>query len=250
MDVTINLLPDTVEGWRAGLSYSILDLVHHLPNQNEVPYTELYTRNAGVKVSYVSNSGGLNYAALLHADYETRSGVEIVIDNGSAGRFLELMRFAMYSSDILRAGARGSAEWGRIQGRWSLEASSDFIYLNSAYIYPYRNLNTKGLDINIKAAYTLRNEDVLFKALLEAGRYQSFGADITIPENYTIEKLYSFYTHRRERLASSSFFGGASLRWEREILNYSLFALASARYLRMDGGADALYSTLTIGFNF
>ena len=55
---------------------------------------------------------------------------------------------------------------------------------------------------------------------------------------------------RQARFASSSFIGGFSLRWEREIGNSSLFALTDARYVLLDGGADALYTTVTIGFNF
>lgn len=249
-DITLNLLPDKVSGWRSSLSYSLLDIVHHLPNQNEVPYTELYTRKAEAKVSYVSDSGGIDYAADLHAGYEWRKGLESVIDNGAAGRFLELMRFAMYSSDMLCAGLRAVGERPGTSGTISLEAATDYILLNSGYKYPARSFDASGLDMGLKAAYSLRKGRSHFKATLEAGRYQALGAGITIPKEFTLEKLYSFYSDRQSRFASSSFNCGSSLRWEREFGSFSLFALADARYVRLDIVANALYSTLTIGFNF
>lgn len=247
LDVNLNLLPDGVSGWRAGLTYSLFSLVHHLPNQNEVPYTELYTRTAEGKVSYVSQGRKMDYALDLHINYESRSGVESVIDNGSAGRFLELMRFKMYSSDILRSGVRAAGEW---RNGFSMEADADFVYLNSGYVYPSRNLNSKGADINLRAAYIGRWNDNLLKVVLKVGRYQSLGAILSIPAEYTMDKLLSFYSDRRARFASSSLSGGASVRWEKEIRTFSLFLLADADYVRLDGGADSVYSTVTIGFNF
>ena len=250
LELSLNLLPDSVGGWRAGLTYSLLDIVHHLPNQNEVPYTELYTRNARAEVSFVSKNGGFDYAAGLQAGYESRKGVESIIDNGSAGRFLELMRFSMYSSDMFSAGVCGTGEWGREDGRWSIDATADFLQIDSRYQYPLRKLDTRGLDIDIKTGYTVLTGNNLIKAVIEAGRYKSFGAGMTIPPEYTLDKLLAFYTDRRIRMACSSWVGGLSLRWEREIGNSSLFALTDARYVLLDGGADALYTTVTIGFIF
>ncbi|MBQ9877554.1 MAG: hypothetical protein IJM29_01450 [Bacteroidales bacterium] len=247
LDVSLNMLPDGVSGWRASLNYSIFSLVHHLPNQNEVPYSELYTRTAEGKVSYVSQGRNMGYAMDLHLNYESRSGVEIVIDNGSAGRFLELMRFAMYSSDLLKGGVRAVGEW---RNGFSLEADADYIYLNSDYVYPSRNLNSKGADINLRASYISRWNDNLLKVVLKGGRYQSLGASLSIPAEYTMDKLLAFYSDRRSRFASSSLSAGASVRWEKEIRTFSLFLLADADYVRLDGGADSVYSTVTIGFNF
>ena len=90
----------------------------------------------------------------------------------------------------------------------------------------------------------------LLNVNMEFGRYQSFGAAMTIPAEYTLDRLFAFYSDRRTRMACSSWSGGLSLRWEREIGGSSLFALTDARYVLLDGGADALYTTLTIGLNF
>ncbi len=250
VELALGLFPSDIYGWRTDLYYNFFDLVHHLPNQNEVPYTELYTITAGGSVSYVSRLNRMDYALEAHAHYESRTGQESVIDNGSAGRFLELMRFAMYSSDILKAGLQASAQTGAEVRKWSLEGTCDYVYLNSGYTYPYRSLRTRGIDANLKAGYMVRRAANLLNVNMEFGRYQSFGAAMTIPAEYTLDKLFAFYSDRRARMACSSWSGGLSLRWEREIGGSSLFALTDARYVLLDGGADALYTTLTIGLNF
>ncbi|MCR4864417.1 MAG: hypothetical protein K5850_04565 [Bacteroidales bacterium] len=250
VELAANLMPSDVKGWRAGMYYNYFDIVHHLPNQNEAPYTELYTRTAGGEVSYVSRLGRMDYALGLHAVYENRSGVESVIDNGSAGRFLELMRFAMYSSDVLRGGFDAVGELASDSRKWTIEASADYVYLNTGYLYPVRSLNSQGMDFGLKAGLIERWGANLLIINLEGGRYQSLGSSVTIPWESTIEKLYAFYSERGERFGRSSLSGGCFLRWERELSHVAPFFMAGARYIRQDGGSDSLYTTVTIGFNF
>ena len=52
-------IPLRENGWNATASYSLLNIIHYLPNQNEVPYTELYTREADIRLQYLSRSGNL-----------------------------------------------------------------------------------------------------------------------------------------------------------------------------------------------
>ena len=85
LSVGLAWAPVKERGWEAGVRYSLLDNTHYLPSLNQVPYTELYTRNAEVRGAYLSRRGNWAWKAGFFLKGEWREGLESILDKVRRG---------------------------------------------------------------------------------------------------------------------------------------------------------------------
>ena len=161
--------PVAERGWEAGMQYSMLDNTHYLPSLNQVPYTELYTRNAEVRGAYLSRRGAWSWKAGFSFKGEWREGLESILDNGSAGYLKVLGRFRQFSSRQLSADVHGTLEW---KERWRLKGQVEYVSYRSGYVYPASAFSLSGLTASLEASCRLRKGLWFFLPALQAGLYR------------------------------------------------------------------------------
>ena len=241
-------IPLRENGWNATASYSLLNMIHYLPNQNEVPYTELYTREADIRLQYLSRSGNLAWRAGAFTRYQWRIGQESILDNGAAGYIKELARADMFHSGRLAAGADALLQWRQ---RWSLEARAVYTRSEENYAYPVRLLAHSGLRAGLDAGYRRQSGLWHWKAALGGGLYRPLAGALRIPEEYTDARITAYWQEHYVRLGAGSLDARLSLYAERQLsARLSLYAQASGRAVFPEGFAPAFYTTLSIGINF
>ena len=246
--VAATWIPLRENGWNATASYSLLDLIHYLPNQNEVPYTELYTREAHLRLQYLSRSGDLAWKAGAYARYEWRIGQESILDNGAAGYIKELARANMFRCGRFSAGADGLLAWRR---GWSLEASAAYLGDEESYAYPIRTFTHSGLLASLEGAYRRQSGLWQWKASLSGGLYRPFSGKLNIPEEYTDMRFVSYWQEHFARVSAASFNAGMMLYAERQLsARLSLYAEILGRAQFPSGYGPAFCTTISIGINF
>jgi len=208
------------KGWEAGVEYSLLDLVHFLPNLNQVPYTEAYTRNVRARGALVSRAGDLAWKAGAQLQYEWRQGLESILDNGSSGYLKELGRFLMFSSEYLSAEVYGILEW---KHQWTARGKVQYGSFGALYAYPAQSQAFSGLNVHLEAAYRLQKDHWFVSPALQAGWY---------------------------RFPASAWKAGASLHAERQLTRHlSLYLQGSAQAFFLPNGPSWLHN-ITLGINF
>ena len=130
-------------GWEASVSYRHLDITHYLPNLNQVPYTELYTRTLQAQGGYLSRFAVWSWKAGAHLQYQWRQGLESILDSGASGYLKELGRLLMFSSEALTASVHGAVDYRQ---QWSLQGRAEYRSFSALYAYPARSLSYGGLD--------------------------------------------------------------------------------------------------------
>ena len=235
----VNLLPVSQKGWYASLAYDMLDIIHYLPSQNESPYQESVSRKVSLKGERVAGS----WKAGAYAKAGFRNGLEYVLDNGSAGLVQTLMRFAMFSAVDYEAGLDAAL----LAGGWRFDANAAFKGFHAQHNYPGRLLQTSGINASAGATRTLRSRLWFISAQLGAKAYVPFGAEMILPEQYTMPALMDHYETRLQRLQTMVFGADAGLHAERQVTRgMSAFVSAGIYY---DSIQSAIYR-VTIGLNF
>lgn len=243
-------IPLRESGWNAAASYSLLEIVHYLPlpNQTEIPYTELYTREADVRVQYLSRSGEFAWKAGGFARFQWRIGQENILDNGAAGYIRELARAEMFRSGTLAAGLDGLLQWRRC---WSLEARAVYTRNEENYAYPLRSLAHSGFRAALDAGYRRQRGLWHWKAALGGGLYRPFAGGLRIPEEYTDARVSAYWQEQYARICAASYDAHLLLYAERQLsARLSLYAQASGGAGFPAGFGTAFYSTLCLGINF
>lgn len=242
------LRPFRQQGWNAIVSYSLLDLTHYLPNLNQVPYTELYTREIEARCHYLSQEGDWAWKAGLRGHLEWRQGQESVLDNGNAGYLQELGRFTQYNRVQWTLAGSGAAQW---QGRWTLQGHVRYLGGSERYAYPGRSMATSGLEARLGAGYRHRQGHWLLSAAVQAGRYQPLSGSLNIPEEYTIPSFTDYYRAHFARLDAASWDAGLHLHAERQLTRQaSLYVRAVLQAEIPQAFGPAWAHTLSMGINF
>lgn len=236
------------KGWNAAVSYRLLDLVHYLPNQNEVPYTELYTRTVNLSLHYLSRGGEVGWKAGVFARYQWRIGQESILDNGAAGYIKELARANMFNSGTLSAGVDGLLQWRQ---RWNLEARAAYSRNEENYAYPVRLMANSGLRAGLDAAYRRQSGPWHWKTALGGGLYRPMVGTLRIPEADTDARIAAYWQQHDARLRVASLDARLVVYAERQLsARLSLYVEASGRAVFPTGYSPAFYSTLSAGLNF
>lgn len=244
------LLPLSDRGWNASLSYSFLDITHYLPNLNQVPYTELFTRTLQARGQYLSRGGAMQWKAGGQASLERRTGQESILDSGASGYLKELGRFSMFSSTTFTAGADALAEWSRPSGVWTARAGADYRLRSVSMAYPSRLMETSGLELVLGAAYRCHKGYWLFSGSAEASYYHAFNGILSIPLEYTIPAFSDYYGQHFRRLCASSFGGSLCFQAERQLTrSVSLYAGARLGFLFPEGFGPALAPCFNLGIH-
>lgn len=247
IEANMFLAPRGLSGWRAGLYYSLLGMVHALPNLNEAPYTRMYTREAGLSGSYLSLGGDLSWSAGAHASLEWRRGRESVLDNGFQGRYEELMQFVMYRSHSLDAGLDGRVEYKN----WTLEADAAYHMFDASYAYPSRAEEYSSLVFHAKGSYRKQVKKWLFSAGIDGGRKQALGGGLSLPAEFTMPAMSSHLEEQHNRLTDSYLTMGGEFHLERSLSkSFSLSLEMRARCAFYDSGNRIIYYITSIGFIF
>lgn len=220
LSVGLAWAPVKERGWEAGVRYSLLDNTHYLPSLNQVPYTELYTRNAEVRGAYLSRRGNWAWKAGFFLKGEWREGLESILDNGSAGYLKVLGRLRQFTSRQLSADVYGTLEW---KERWRLKGQVEYVSYHSGYAYPASTFSLSGLAVELEASCRLQKGHWFFLPALQAGMFQS------VP----------------------GWKGGASFHAERQLTaRMSLYAQASFQYGLLQGYGPAFRHNITLGICF
>jgi hypothetical protein len=162
--------PVTERGWEAGVRYSLLDNTHYLPSLNQVPYTELYTRNAEARGAYLFRRGRWAWKAGFSMQGEWREGLESILDNGSAGYLKVLGRLRQFTSRRLCADVHGTLEW---KERWRLKGQVEYVSYRSGYAYPASGYSLSGWAVELEGSCRLQNGLWFFLPALQASLYQA-----------------------------------------------------------------------------
>lgn len=227
------------KGWFGFFSYEMTDIVHYLPSQNETPYQEVVVREARLSGGYATQK----WKVQAHVNGGFRSGLEYVLDNGNRGLVQTLMRFAMFSRLSFDAGAQGTYIAGPFLFTGGLAAEG----FHAQHNYPGRVLSSAGLDSSLGASWLQGFGSWLLGVSARAEGYVPFGAQLIIPEQFTMPALTEYYTLRKERLERFRLGAGLSVKAQRRLL----------RSLSVYAGADCLVTNiqdntykLFIGLNF
>ena len=235
----VNYLPVATQGWYATLSYDMLDIIHYLPSQNESPYQESVSRKVSLRGERVAGS----WKAGIYAKAGFRSGLEYVLDNGSAGVVQTLMRFAMFSAVDYETGLDAAL----LAGGWRFDAIAAFKGFQAQHNYPGRLLQTSGIKASAGATRTFRTRLWLISAQAGVKTYVPFGAEMILPEQYTMPALMDYYENRLQRLQAVIIGADAGFRAERQVTaGMSAFVRTGLYY---DSIQSIIYN-ITIGLNF
>lgn len=235
-------------GWEASVDYRHLDITHYLPNLNQVPYTELYTRTLQAQGGYLSRSAAWSWKAGAHLQYQWRQGLESILDSGASGYLKELGRLLMFSSETLTAGVHGAVDYRQ---QWSLQGRAEYRSFSALYAYPARSLAYGGLDVQLEAIYRWHRGHWFVSPALQAGMYQHLIGSMHIPSTYTEPLFMTYYQDFFARAKAACWRGGLSVHAERQLTRLlSLYAQASFQALSPQGYGPGFLHTLTVGINF
>lgn len=231
-------------GWKASADYRLLNITHYLINQNNTPYTESLRREASLEAGWLDS----RWAVWAHGRTKWLTGIESVIDNGNAGRFLELLRFKMYTGRRYDIGLDGVWE----PGAWSFTAAAAWKRLEESYVYPVRKMNLSLLECALGGRYRRRlSVDWLCSAGFSAAYRLNLAGKLELPAAQTRPLALTHIRGRYEGLEENVVSAGVHLRADRRIAaNLSLFLSIDGQFLSGDDGRRAGYGSLTLGCNF
>lgn len=242
------LAPLRKQAWSAALNYSLLDIVHYLPNLNQVTYTELYTHSIEARIHYLGQNGDLAWKAGAFGNIEWRQGQECILDNGSSGYLKELGRFNMFQSFSSSSGAEAIMEWS---AGWSLQARASYRSYDAHYPYPLRHLSYSGMELSIGGGYRFQKGHWMCFGGVHAGLYLPFSGTLQIPSEYTLPQLNNYYTEYYNRVSAREWSGRVRLHGERQITNFmSIYLQASLQLAFPHGFGLARASIISLGINF
>jgi len=246
-----NLFPEKVYGFRATLGGSVLNIIHSLPNQTDVPYNYLYTRTLNAAVGYAGRNGGLSYRGEIYGNLEDRDGTESVVDNAAGGNYEELIHFKMYSATSVEGGFRGAVELARPYGTWTLVPAAAYEKFNSEYEYPYRKMTFSDFKASLEAGFMRDWKSWLFSASMAGALSRSLSDGLELPEEYTIPEIKSAYEDLFARHTMDLRSAGLRLYAEKMLSKrFSLGLDASCRRLFLSGAGNSDYYKLSISINF
>ena len=245
----IGLIPDHIEGWHADLSWKFLEIVHHLPNQNEAPYNYLYDNSIDLRVRYIFRSrGGRLHSLGAGGKAGLRSGAESVLDNGKAGRFIELARFRMYSSGALRSGIEWKSEKA---GRPGFKAGAWYRGFSAEYLYPGRGMTYSFADADAGVSQSIQKGLWQMYGSIEAGGSLPLGGRLTIPSDYTDPVMAGWCDLRYRRLSAAALYSALTLKAERATGGKtSLFCRLDVKIVGRKRCDLATYDSISLGINF
>ncbi len=251
--------PKAVQGWRADASYTLLNMAHYLPNQNEALYTQALTREIRLNAGYI----GRRFTAGAHAAYQWREGIESVLDNGKAGRFLELTKLPLFGSSELSAGA--DAAWQL--KNWSVSGSAEWSSQSASGAYPEREMTLSAIDVKLGGQYLYEGSKWNFLAGAEIQRHQPLGgtychseagychseASYCHSEAGGRENLFSaeYESARFQRLCQGDWRGSIRIGAERAVnASVSIFANLCGQFIILQDGKKAAFYNISIGCHF
>ena len=115
------LLPSAAGGFSAGVQYDWFKSVRHLPNQNEVPYSELLTQTVSAFAAYRKVQEKLSYGAVLSLNYELREGSEAIVPSIISSGVEDIPYLTLYRSRLSQARLTGVLQMRTGKAVWSLE---------------------------------------------------------------------------------------------------------------------------------
>lgn len=177
------------EGWTAGLGYTYFDVVRHLINQNEAPFSNLAIQQADAFVFYRRLSGRIVFSLGADARYECRLGTENVIDNLAGGMFNTLIGITQYRNDIIDVALSGCLE----RGPWNIMPILRFYSTNAAYKDPSRRMLISSCDASVRLGWAKSQGQRIYKIAGTAGYITNINSSIHIPSAFTDPVIKDFY---------------------------------------------------------
>ncbi len=114
-------LPKAASGFSAGVQYDWFKSTRHLPNQNEVPYSELLTQTASAFAAYRKVLDKFSYGAVLSLEYELREGSEAILPSIISSGVEDIPYLTLYRSKLPQARLEGVLQLRAGKAVWSLE---------------------------------------------------------------------------------------------------------------------------------
>ena len=214
-------------GWIAGGSYSWLQLVRHLPGNNETPVSELLVQN-------ISLYGGHKWEqAHIRADASLRlkTGTENIIDQTSA--FLSLAGLQMYQAYSWNAGVSGSRSWKAGRLNWAVLPRLSYSGTLLQNMYPGAGMSFHHAQASAagRAAFQLGSWHFLAQGDISARLCLASGLDI---DRLPLDNRFEAYlSHLHDRWKGHALRAGFSARAGRAITKgMALYIRPEAAYTR------------------
>jgi len=149
-ELLVTLEPLCVIGWKAGVSYSVFQVVRHLPTYNETPLTSLLHQRWQLYAGYRWKRSSVE----ARTGVSLREGTENVIDNSSA--FNAILGLPLFHSASYWGRLTGSHAWqGRVIGL-RLFPEAGFLWAQAGQTGEWnRTLMLTGAALRARASWTL-----------------------------------------------------------------------------------------------
>ena len=250
-ETAVTLTPGDPDGWTGLLSYNSLDIECMLVANNDVPITDLWIQKVDGLIGYKHLGGSVKWNILAETGYELRQSTENIIDTGKNKEYAVLGSLTMYRNRILSANLKGAVEVPSAAGTVCAEPVFEYYRSSAEYIFPKREMTFSFADAGLKMGLRRSHKDWLFS--VNAKLHRTFGLDgvLSLPEEYTEERILEHYEHFHSMISSGRTTAGLNLGIQRKVgQNTAVFLRPEFTFRSIDGFGQAEYLTAAIGLAF
>ncbi len=250
-EVSATVTPGHPDGWTGSLSYNSLDIECLLVANNEVPITDLWIQKVDGLVGYKRLSGAVKWTVLAGIDYELRQSTENIIDTGKNKEYAVLGSLTMYRNRALSANLKGAIEVPSAAGTISAEPVFEYYRFSAEYIFPKREMTFSFADAGLKMGLRRSHKDWLFSVIARLHRTLGPVGALSIPAEYTEERILEHYGHFHSMISSGRTTAGLDIGIQRKAgQNTAVFFRPAFTFRSIDGFGQAEYLTAAIGLAF
>ena len=250
-EVSATVTPGHPDGWTGSLSYNSLDIECLLVANNEVPITDLWIQKVDGLVGYKRLSGAVKWTALAGIDYELRQSTENIIDTGKNKEYAVQGSLTMYRNRVLSANLKGAIEVPSAAGTISAEPVFEYYRFSAEYIFPKREMTFSFADAGLKMGLRRSHKDWLFSVIARLHRTLGPVGALSIPAEYTEERILEHYGHFHSMISSGRTTAGLDIGIQRKAgQNTAVFFRPAFTFRSIDGFGQAEYLTAAIGLAF
>ena len=250
-EVSATLIPGHQDGWTGLFSYNSLDIECLLTANNEVPITDLWIQKLDGMLGYRHLSGGVKWNILAETCYELRQSTENIIDTGKNNEYAVLSSMTMYRNRILSVDLKGAVEVPSAAGTICAEPVFEYYRSSAEYIFPKREMSFSLAETGLKIGLRRMHKGWLFSANVRLHRTFGLDRELSIPKEYTEERILEHYEHFHSMISSGRTTAGLAIGIQRKVgQNTAVFLRPDFTFRSIDGFGQAEYLTAAIGLAF
>lgn len=242
--------PLSGSGLSAGVHYSVFEAVRHLPNQNEIPYTQLLVQNLAAFAAWRSDGPSFSWAARLALSYGLRQGSEAVVPAVVASGVEDLLQLTLYRNRQPSVQVDGILQWNQLAGYWSLEPDARYALSDATRLAPSRQMRIPDLGGGLAGHYLRTSGRWVMEVRLRMGYTVHPGGKLLLPtEDPAFIRMH--YQSMFEVFTSDVAELDLSGRLQRSFGRMGLYLRPEVAYLRYSvSGWNAVAAILATGLRF